>query len=497
MYLTTLDGTKHSMCCMLLTIAAGLQMHQLNVTASQLMDYLVARSRALMAANIVYHSSQDFAAPVDAFLDANPDFASCFPDHGQWAGNVWRELGKTCVEPAHLLILAPLELQAVNLVVLRSLVRKADEAPVNEDITFYAATPDAPFIFILSQDLHYTLLLPPLHEIANLIACIHGLLDGAFTPSPWPRFRDLVDTHNPLIFHVAAAATSCSDLASLTNMHQAAIEACTALPPPLSPASAASQDIAGMSLSGLPSQSSAEDSALDILHPLSHPKIMHPSPFERPVSPSNIDSPPKAACAVRTPQRPGATIRSARRSLDDFSSISQSTVSSSTDLGNLVWRECRQGESRYIRAIGVRGDVSTDETSLTGSFSASTSATSSQSASINSTGSHHPHPTPHNYELPLCGNRHPMTFGRFTEANHTCDIAGCLQEIPADAWGFHCDFCSMDLCTSCWPITWEPQSSAPSSLDASPSSTTSSQLAAPRHQAGANAAARGRRHNGQ
>jgi hypothetical protein len=69
-----------------------------------------------------------------------------------------------------------------------------------------------------------------------------------------------------------------------------------------------------MSLGGLPSHSTQEDDALDIVHPLSRPKIMYSEPTQRPVSPSNTDSPPEAACAVRSPQRPGATIRSAQRS---------------------------------------------------------------------------------------------------------------------------------------------------------------------------------------
>jgi hypothetical protein len=163
---------------------------------------------------------------------------------------------------------------------------------------------------------------------------------------------------------------------------------------------------------------------------------------------------------------------------------------------------CRRRESLYASRIGVRGQVSSDETSESGSLYTSSGVDSSQTPSIVSSGSFHIHLTPNDFQLPLCDNGHDMPFGQFHEDNHTCDVEGCASSgiIAREQFGFHCAHCNTDVCVRCWPIDWTPESSQ-LSLNTTPTSSQSSHApvdapqAAPRLQVDADAAAFGRGHD--
>ena len=154
------------------------------------------------------------------------------------------------------------------------------------------------------------------------------------------------------------------------------------------------------------------------------------------------------------------------------------SITSSTNLGDLVFP--LNSESRFHFQIGVRGDASSDTTSLSGSYDQSAIASPSTSVqpSILSTGSFHPHAadTSHpTYRLPQCSNPMcaSMTFGCFHQDNHACDI--CFRTILFAEYGYHCPHCDRDYCVTCHPIHWTPISSIPST-QADPSLPTTQEI---------------------
>jgi hypothetical protein len=177
-------------------------------------------------------------------------------------------------------------------------------------------------------------------------------------------------------------------------------------------------------------------------------------------------------------------------------------IDSETDLGRLVEMTGGRSDNRFAARIGVRGDISSDETSVSGSFRSSglASGSTSETPSIFSTGSFHPHPIPNGAIRPPCTARHPMQFGSFSQPNHRCDNPACNADIAQGSFGWHCEMCSFDFCSNCFPYDWVAIPSQESTLQDSLStlqlhSGSPSPLAALRHQEGASAAVSDRRHN--
>jgi hypothetical protein len=147
------------------------------------------------------------------------------------------------------------------------------------------------------------------------------------------------------------------------------------------------------------------------------------------------------------------------------------TPSSSVDLGNLVTAQTPANESIFQYQLGVRGRVSGDTTSSSGSYLPSgvgSQLSSSFARSLDSTGSFHPHfmdtVTYPNFRPPSCTNRicGSMTFGCFHEDNHACDFVDCRRQIGYSEFGWHCPHCDRDYCITCCPVPWDPVSSIPS-----------------------------------
>ena len=221
-----------------------------------------------------------------------------------------------------------------------------------------------------------------------------------------------------------------------------------------------------------------------------------------------LSTPPRSSGGLaRTPRDPAGTNSATTSPVSEsplHSSVSSLSNVSEKNLGQLVEQQCGKSDNRYASRMGVVGAVSSDESSISGSFRSSglASGSSSQPPSLYSTGSHHPHPTPNDAEIPLCVARHAMQFGRFTQANHCCDNPDCNANIVQGAWGWHCVQCvsGFDYCSECFPHTWDPLASQESTLHDSLStmqlsSPSPSPLAAPCHQRSASAAAAGRGHD--
>ena len=170
--------------------------------------------------------------------------------------------------------------------------------------------------------------------------------------------------------------------------------------------------------------------------------------------------------AIEDSQSPASRVASqtSTLALSSHPGDSLDSPNSEDDLGNYVELAGRVGESRYQRGVGVTGDHSSDESSESGSLPPSSqSAESSQARTYDSVGSFHPHLCRSGFSLPLCGAKHEMVFGSFSQPNHKCDT--CDTDMPARSWGFHCALCDSDICTSCWEIDWEPVLSLSSSLE--------------------------------
>ncbi len=145
--------------------------------------------------------------------------------------------------------------------------------------------------------------------------------------------------------------------------------------------------------------------------------------------------------------------------------------SSSVILGDLVTARTPTNESRYQYQLGVRGNASSDTSSVTGSYLSSgvgSQLSPSLARSLDSTGSFHPHlwnTTAYpDFHSPSCTNRicGSMTYGCFHENNHACDFIDCRRQIEYAEFGWHCPHCDRDYCITCCPVPWEPLSSIPS-----------------------------------
>jgi hypothetical protein len=150
--------------------------------------------------------------------------------------------------------------------------------------------------------------------------------------------------------------------------------------------------------------------------------------------------------------------------------------SSSLDLGDLVTAATPANETAFQFQLGVRGQVSSDTSSETGSYSASgigSQFSSSIAPSINSTGSFHPHlmsTTAYpRFRPPPCTNPTcaSMSFGCFHQDNHTCDFDNCRRRIQYAEFGWHCPHCDRDYCITCRPVPWTPVSSVLSNTPSS------------------------------
>jgi hypothetical protein len=168
---------------------------------------------------------------------------------------------------------------------------------------------------------------------------------------------------------------------------------------------------------------------------------------------------------------------------------------SNVDLANYIAMQGRAGESVYAARIGVVGTCSSDESSqiTPASWRSSASSSVSQAPSLYSTGSLHSHAIPSNHAMPRCRCNRNMRFFCFHEDNHSCDDTRCANpRIPARAYGWHCADCSLDLCTTCFPISFTPDDSFIDTQSSIEALDTPPSDAAPRSQEGDDAAASGR-----
>jgi hypothetical protein len=482
---------------MLLCLAAALCIPPLLLT-----EYFCARRDMLRSDALLYQDHDCIRSQWRNFIqrEGSPNYLHAtysFPpteDNTSWAGAY--DLG-TPMDPPHLLLLAPSELRRSPTFILNLDGAETETIGVRlpkkqlQSLVMYFP-PDAtqgeqttPIFLSLSRG-HCKLLSPqhPLKTAADLLSTLppscylpyicHTIYNSQVSDfiallglsTPCALLPSLTDQHSTIYSMILESAIL---LDSETNTGHTAPQPLAPLLPKAnilsSPVSQLTSHASSLQLGDtqeLLSQASADADAVDLLHPSNSPKA------SRPESPNSTASPTKTACAATSPQRLGLSVRTAQRMLDMHPpaqpSSSSPSITSSTDLGDLVYQTARKGESKYAARIGVRGDVSSDETSESGSLPMDTSIESSQTPSIVSTGSFHLHCTPNTFHPPLCANNHTMSFGQFHEANHTCDVADCMKPIPAWDYGFHCEQCSMDVCTSCWPINWAPESSQPSDI---------------------------------
>jgi hypothetical protein len=174
------------------------------------------------------------------------------------------------------------------------------------------------------------------------------------------------------------------------------------------------------------------------------------------------------ACDLFIMRNPIITGHTFTHAFPPASNAATDSNSSSVNLGDLVEASTPANESHFQFQISTRGNVSSDTTSVSGSYLSSgvgSNLSSSAARSLDSTGSFHPHlwnTAAHPlFRPPSCTNRvcGSMTYGCFHQNNHSCDFIRCRRQIEYAEFGWHCPHCDRDYCITCYPVPWEPASS--------------------------------------
>jgi hypothetical protein len=501
--------------CMLLCLAAALEL-----SPTLLLQYFNARCNMLQADLKLYAKDPDLQHDWELFCSERPHLLSSFPAPDLdsispgWAG--WWKLGRI-FDVAHLNLLAPLDIRTTPILIIRDESARNElvlslEASGNHIIYFppVQQTTSQP-VFLRLRGGHFTLL-RPVNTSCNF-------LDAILPSLPTPCFFHHIATDATTLPPIARLIGISGPIGSLENI--TAAHDLSHLNMIYSSSRTFSQSMACTSTHKHNNNPQIVDLVTPTLCSVTSPRR---TPPRRSPSPNHLSSPRKAPSlggspprttlgrtprssisGHSTPQSPSSPSRDNNLAQSDLSSSQSSAINSETDLGALVTKTCGRNDNRFAARIGVRGYASSDETSISGSlYPSSQSASTSQTPSIFSTGSFHPTPIPSSADRPLCKCRRPMQFGQFTQDNHQCDSTDCASHIPADSFGWHCEFCSFDFCISCQTPNFSfGQDLSQSTLDdslstmhlaslpSSPHSTTD----APSRQEGSYAAAGGRGHH--
>jgi hypothetical protein len=463
----TFNGTKHGNCCYLLCLAIIA-----NIDPYTLALYLLSRKILLQESNTFMTTHQQSQSIWTSLIPFFNHLAASFPESNEWAGTF--NLGNI-VDIQHTALLSPSEIRHTPLLFIHdssrdnhALINNRDG--INEFAYFpaiFSSTqkPNPPHI-ILHQNNHFTILRPTQPNTFHLLTAYlrspsHLNYLTQHNTFPQPPFSKLIALHTP-----------CSRLGQLFTEHDSLLRASSKKLDWRIPSLPTSQESLVVDNSNNPpanTPSPITGSKRNNRHDKSTPENSQQLSRSKPsISPANaIDS----------------------MSLDDSQPVAHSThsapsITSSTDLGNYVDMMGSRKESKYRSRIGVRGFASADESSEEDSCSYSShSPSSSEVPSLYSTGSFHHHPVPSRFNLPICPKcRRPAQFGQFHSDNHNCDRPDCIHGVEifqTGCFAFHCANCDFDICISCHPINWVPESSLTQSLASDPSCFPPSQLLMP------------------
>jgi hypothetical protein len=482
--------------CLILCLSACL-----NISPSLILSYFMSRRCMLLLDLEIYAKHSELQHEWESACSKLPHLLSSFPppllnpESCEWAGG-WH-LGQP-FETSHLNLLAPLEIRECPIVVIQDNSAfnqlTLDMSTLGNHIIYLPPVHNSNScspIFLRNKGNHFTVLRLA-GQNANNDDALHALLP-LLQPSQFHYYineacfaqRSIASSLN--VYRPAADTDDLHVAHSLLHLN---LSHCFAR--------AQSQTLAHphehSSALQLFDASVEEMNPLDILSlPLSPPRNRRDLPDgQSPTKAAALSTPPRLSSGLDRTARNPAGLSSTSASPRSESSLA---IDSETDLGHLVEMTGGRSDSRFAARVGVRGDISSDETSISGSFRSSGLATgsTSETPSIFSTGSFHPHPIPNGATRPPCAARHPMQFGNFSQPNHRCDNPSCNTDIVQGSFGWHCEVCSFDYCSNCFPYTWEAILSQESTLQDSLStlqlhSEPSSPPAAPRLQEGASAA---------
>jgi hypothetical protein len=489
--------------CMILCLSACLK-----ISPELLLTYFSLRRDMLLLDSELYAKQTELQQEWEAFCSGYPHLLSSFPPpllnpaSCEWAGG-WR-LGQV-FEASHLNLLAPLEVRECPILVIQDNSAfnqlTLDIASLSNHVIYLPPAGDSnprPPIILRNKGNHFTVLRPAERNVTT--HSVLQILLPLLQPSNFHHYIKGVSSAQHPITDLLNVSKQVADTDELRHTHGLLHMLLSQRFPRTISQTMAYHYEQSSALQALDA-AAADAATVDILSPPLSP------PRNRPDT-TDGQSPTKAA-ALSTPPRSSAGLERTARNPAGFSSASASprsesslAIDSETDLGQLVEMTGGRTDSRFAARIGVRGDASSDETSISGSFHSSGLATgsTSETPSIFSTGSFHPHPIPNGAIRPPCAARHAMQFGNFSQPNHRCDNPACNSDIPQGIFGWHCEMCSFDYCSTCFPYDWTAIPSQESTLHDSLStlqlySESPSPLAALRHQEGASAAVLDRGHN--
>ena len=440
--------------CFLLCLATAA-----DVNITQLARYFLARKDMLIEANTFMESHEQSQDLWRSFTQKHFNhLAGSFPSAHCWAGEFF--LGNT-VDLQHLILLSPTEIRNTPLLFIHNEDPKETYdspsssatltlAGIGNKLAYFPALDpkDAhPPCIILHRSSHYTILHPSDHLTFNTLA--------AHVPAQnIQHYIQRIDTPlNPFIALIGLH-TPCSHLGQLFTEHKALLQN-SLLPAEWMPYISPQHSLDG----GAAQPSNTHSPSICVIHDT-------PSPHPGDKRTMSLSTPEAQHDSLRDNSRNKPSTSPADQLLTMSLSSGSSSITSSTDLGNLVKMKGSKTESKYRASIGVRAQTSPDESSEATDVSdyvSDASSSTSDTPSIFSVGSFHHHAVRPGFELPTCKKcRRPFQFGCFHNDNHTCDGSECVlfgSPMNAGNWGWHCAHCSIDLCTACERIDWIPYSS--------------------------------------
>ena len=376
--------------CMILCLSACLQ-----ISPGLILSYFLSRCRMLLLDLELYAKYSELQREWESACSECPHLLSSFPPplldsaSCEWAGG-WR-LGQI-FEASHLNLLAPLEARESPILVIQDNSAfnqlTLDTCTLGNHVVYLPPVRNSnarPPIILRNKGNHFTVLRASDQNVnnENVLRALLPLLQPV-------QLHHYIDEARFAQCSVASLLNVFKPVAETDDLHAAHSLLHLNLLQRFSRTQ--SQTLAHLheqsSALQLLDASAEEADTVDILlFPLSPPRNRRDAP--------DGQSPTKAA-ALSTPPRPSLGLERTARNPAGLSSASASprsesslAIDSETDLGQLVEMTGGRSDNRFAARICVRGDISSDETSISGSFRSSGLATgsTSEAPSIFSTGS--------------------------------------------------------------------------------------------------------------
>jgi hypothetical protein len=461
-YVTLPDGSKHGNCCAALCLSEAT-----SLTPAQLVEFFCMRAKMIADIDAVFQQRPSAADPWHEYVDCDGRRhlaeAFTFGLDQHWAANYTAGQLFDCF---YLLALTPTEVRNTPIVIISddsafTKITIKDSLIDNCVLLFPPACPTAknPPLFLLHRSNHFTVLKAP-NPLDNerYFDTLKQLINPLAIRTHLPT--NLIYIASPPTLRIICYNSSATDYLTLMSEHSLllrTIQEQFSLDRPSLPTQANTNNSSPLGTLSQPIIIMDDDNqeGLDLVN---MQRASSPAPPSlRSPSPSPNSSPAKSPSIGTTPPRDNGLGRTARTAILHQQPLSP-TASPNLQLQSLSSQTSQislQSQISNVSDIDLSEYVSKqgrkhleDESRF---------AAPIQTPSLYSTGSIHQHLVPSGFDIPLCPNRHPLQFVRYCNNNHECDNADCHDRvIPNNSFGWRCSFCDVDYCTTCMPITWQP-----------------------------------------